>query len=113
MRDYYLLLRDSKVVGWQSHPIATENLAENEIIKSVKTDNPEAYIGLDVSQIYTDPLPVPEESEDYKNTQEWRRWRLKQLFEEITFTTEIGESTTELQDEYDTLLSDYNAAKIV
>jgi hypothetical protein len=111
MGDYYLLLRDSIVVGWQSHTIATENLAENEVIKSVKTDNPEAYIGLDISQIYLDPLPVPEESESYKETQQWRRWKLKQLYLEIKFTEAIEEDVVALQSEFDDLLLEYNSNK--
>lgn len=36
------------------------------------------------------------------------RSRLKRLHYEILFTTELGETTTELQDDYDTLLAQYN-----
>lgn len=113
MRDYFLTLKSEVVIAWSSDEPVKSGLALDEKAVRVKTNNPDAYIGLNEDQIFLDPLPVPEPSEEYKNTQQWRRWRLKQLFEEIAFTAEIEEPTTELQNEYDALLLEYNDNKVV
>lgn len=112
MKTYHFLLKDGIIVGYLDYMPNADALDVYDAVVPLATDvPPEKYMGLNRSQMEEDPLPEPSTKNDYENSQPYRRAKLKELYEEIKFTTEIAEDTTALQLEYNALLLDYNNNK--
>lgn len=113
MKTYFFLIKDGVAVGYLDYEPSEDALEVYDDVVRLETDQlPDLYIGLTPEQFQEDPLPEPEAKHDYENTQTYRRHKLKELYSELKFTTEILEDTTDLQAEYDALLLEYNNRKL-
>lgn len=111
INDYYFLLENLIVIGWQTYSIDKDILPDGQELIKVSTSTPDAYIGLTKSQMFDDPLPAPVPDESYKDELSYKRQELKDLYFEIKFTEGIGESIVDLQADFDAKLIEYNDSK--
>lgn len=108
----YLHFKDGYVIGFTNYAIDPGVLPADETIVEIETSqSPNAYLGLDLKQIYQDPLPPRRTSPTDETSYKALRQKLKFLYYEISFTKELKEDATELQSQYDTILEDYNSIK--
>lgn len=107
---YYLHIKGSIVIAYNSHESDSESLPRGEKFIKVETNNPNDYLGLNEKQILMNPLPVvsPYEGE---NTLNVARVELKKLYLEIQFTKFIGEDIKELETSFNKKLDEYNELK--
>jgi len=109
---FYLHTDNEVVIGWHSEPFDKQYLEENqELIEMQSSNPPDKYIGLNVTQIYQEPLPTLEVDESYKQTPEFIRRELKELFLELQFAKELNENINSLQKEYNKKLKEYTTIK--
>jgi hypothetical protein len=110
-KTFYLHIKDSIVIAYNSHESDSKNLPRGEKFTAVETNNPHDYLGLNEKQIAMDPLPVvtPVESKNINSV----RYELKKLYNEIQFRNKIREDVNQLEAEFNTKLVEYNNLKAV
>jgi|GEM_PF-5739973 len=109
---FYLHTDNEIVIGWHSEPFDEQYLEESQKLIEMQSSNPpDKYIGLNISQIYQNPLPILEIDESYKQTPEFIRRELKELFFELQFAKELNENINSLQKKYNKKLKEYTIIK--